>query len=242
MEKVKLAILASGAGSTGEVLFERAVVVVTNNPDAGVIERAKKHHIPVKVIPRKDYQVIDISGEVDKVKSLEKYGEALIKIFQRYGANFVSQNGWSILTPASTVAFYKDRIVNAHPAPLDPGYPDFGGQGMHGLAVHAAVLNFARAIDRPFQTEVTLHKVVEEYDKGALLASTAVSILPTDSPEVLQKRVQEVERKQNIEFWNKVEQTGKLETVVRPRRLILPEEVDILEKAKQNAIAKYPHG
>lgn len=242
MEKFKLAILASGVGSTGEVLFERCVVVVTNNPDAGVIERAKKHGVPVEVMPRKNYQVIGSDGEVDAEKSREKYGEALTQVLRKYGANFISQNGWAILTPANVVETFKDKIVNAHPAPLDPGYLDFGGVGMHGLAVHQAVLNFVHAIKRPFKTEVTLHKVVEEYDKGELLAYTPVPILPEDTPESLQDRAKEAEKKQNEEFWDKLEETGELVTIQRPSRLILPEEIEILEKIKADAIEKYPHG
>lgn len=242
MEKLRLAILASGAGSTGEVIFDKAVVVITNNPDAGVIGRAKRHNIPYKVMSRKNYQVLGQDGEVDVEKSREKYGQALLEVFQNYDVDFISQNGWSILTPANVVVQFRDHIVNAHPAPLDPGHFDFGGQGMHGLAVHQAVLNFARNISRPFPTEVTLHKVTEKYDEGALLAYTPVEILSDDTAETLQKRVQEAERKQNVEFWNKVEQTRKLVVIERPGRLILPEEVGILDKAKADAIEQFPHG
>ncbi|TSC63991.1 MAG: phosphoribosylglycinamide formyltransferase 1 [Microgenomates group bacterium Gr01-1014_93] len=235
MEKIRLAILASGAGTTGEPIFERCVIIITNNPDAGVIERAKKYGIPFEVRMRKDYQE-------EGSYSPKKYGEELIRILKGQNANFISQNGWAILTPSNIIVAFKDRIVNSHPAPLDPGYSDFGGAGMHGLAVHQAVLNFARAVNRPFHTEVTLHKVGEEYDKGSLLMFTPVEILPDDSAETLQERLKEVEKKQNKEFWEKVQQTKKLEVIERPNRLILPEEVEILEKAKLDAVAKYPHG
>ncbi len=235
MEKICLAILASGSGTTGEVLFDKAVVVVTNNPDAGVIKRAKKYDIPCEVRMRKDYQE---NGKY----SPSLYGEELIRIFKEYNVNFISQNGWAILTPANVIAAFSDRIVNSHPAPLDPGHLDFGGVGMHGLAVYLAVLNFARLIKRPFQTEVTLHKVVEEYDKGSLLAYTPVDILSGDSPESLQERVKEAEKKQNVSVWKKLEQTGKLVTVERPSRLILPGEEEILEQAKRQAIEQYPKG
>ncbi len=233
--KLKLAILASGAGTTGEPIFDKAVVIVTNNPDAGVIEKAQGCGIPVQVMPRKSYQV-------DGKYSPEKYGEALIEVFQKYGVDFISQNGWAILTPRKVIDAYRDRIANVHPAPLDPGHPGFGGKGMHGLAVHSAVLNFARAIKRPFETEVTIHEVWEEYDRGPLLAYTAVEIKPNDTPESLQERVKEAEKRQNIDFWNQVADTGKLVEIQRPSRLIFPGEERILEKAKAEAILAYPHG
>lgn len=243
MEKLRLAILASGSGSTGEVIFDKAVIVVTNNPDAGVIERAKKHGIPCVVLRRAEYRVLDAVGEVDKKASSLKYGETLIDVFNKYGTNFIGQHGWSILTPANVTKTFVDHIVNAHPAPLDPGHPDFGGQGMHGLTVHQAVLNFARMVKRPFQTEVTLHKVIEEYDKGSLLAYSVVEIREDDTPESLQERVKKEEIRQNIDFWNKVAETGKLpEVLQRPSRLILPGEEKFLEEARRLAMEQYPKG
>lgn len=242
MENLRLAILASGSGSTGEVIFDKAVVVITNNPDAGVIERAKKAHLPCEILSRPKYRVFAQSGEVDKESSALRYGEELLRILEKYSANFVSQNGWSILTPKNVIFAYGDRIVNSHPAPLDPGYPDFGGSGMHGLAVHAAVLYFAQNVGRPFSTEVTLHKAVEDYDKGPLLARSFVKIEGDDTPETLQARVKEIEVRQNVDFWNMVEETGKLVEIKRDGRLILPGEEDLLEEAKRRAVEAYPKG
>lgn len=242
MEKLNLAILASGSGSTGEVLFDRVIVVITNNPSAGVIDRAKKHQLACEVLPRAKFNVINPDREVDIEASREKYGMALIEILQKYNVNFISQNGWSILTPANVITAYEDHIVNSHPAPLDPGHPDFGGKGMHGLAVHAAVLNFAKAVGRPFKTEVTLHKVTEKYDEGKLLAYTQVEIKPDDSPENLQERVKEAEKEQLVTFWEEVEKTGQLVEIQRLERLILPEEEEILIEAKKLAIEQYPKG
>ncbi len=242
MEKLNLAILASGSGSTGEGLFDKAVVVITNNPSAGVVDRAKKYHLPCEIMPRAKFNVLDSTGEVDVVLSREKYGAALIEIFQKYNVSFISQNGWSILTPANVITAYKNHIVNSHPGPLDPGHSDFGGKGMHGLAVHGAVLNFAKMIKRPFKTEVTLHKVTEKYDEGKLLAYTQVEIKPDDNPESLQERVKEAEKQQLIAFWAGVEKTGQLIEIDRPERLILPGEEEFLIEAKRLVIAEYPKG
>lgn len=242
MSKVKLAILSSGEGSTGEVLFEKAAVVVTNKPDAGVIERAKKYGLPCVVLPRSGYRVYSKEGEVDKDKSLEKYGKALLDVFKKYQVNYISQNGWSVLTPGNVVKKFKGRIVNSHPAPLDPGYPDFGGVGMHGLAVHAAVVYFAKKVARKFKSEVTLHLVNEEYDKGELLAYQSVDIKRGDTPETLQGRIKKLEKRQLKNFWDWVEEKGKITPIKRLRRIIRPKEKKILEQAKKYGTSKYPKG
>ena len=143
---MKLAIFASGTGSTAEVIFDKASLVITNNPQAGVIERAKRAGVPVKVVTR--------AG-----KSLEQFGEELLAVLKKHQIEFISQNGWELLTPSNVIKKFEGKIVNNHPAPLDPGYPDFGGKGMKGLAVHQAVLNFAKVLNRPFKTEICLHTI-----------------------------------------------------------------------------------
>lgn len=240
---MKLAILASGTGSTAEPIFKFASIIITNNSNAGIIERAKKYGIDCIVLPRKDYEVYDSPGNLNIEKSREKYGLSMRSLFKMYEVDFISHNGWSLLTPANVVNFFEGRIVNSHPAPLDPSYPDFGGQGMHGLAVHQAVLNFKLMIHRPFEeTEVTLHLITGEYDKGDIVAVSGVPILPDDTAETLQQRVKEVEKKQNEVFWDSVDQTGEIKRLQRTNRLIRPEEGLILEEAKRRAVNQFPRG
>lgn len=221
---MKLAILASGTGSTAEVLFRYAAVVVTNNPGAGVIERAKAAGIPVEVV------------EKDGM-NLDQYGEKILEALSKYQFDFISQNGWEMITPKNVCTKFKGRITNNHPAPLDPGYPDFGGKGMKGLVVHQAVLNFAHKIQRPFNTEICIHLVNEELDKGELLGYVPVEILEGDTAQVLQDRIKEVEEKFNVDFWGEVERTGVLKTVQRSERLILEDEVGLLAEAKAQAVS-----
>lgn len=243
MNKFNLAILASGAGSTAEPLFDQAALIITNNPNAGIIERAQKYGIDCIVLSRRDYYVYTPGGEIDQAASKVKYGLSILAAFRIYDINFVSQNGWSIMTPANVIQQFENKIINSHPAPLDPGYPDFGGVGMHGLAVHAAVLNFKKMVGRPFDyTEVCLHQVTEEYDKGQAVAATLVPFVEGDTPESLQQRVKEAEKNQNKNFWNQVHQTGTISAIHRNQRLILPGEETILEEAKRQAILQYPNG
>ncbi len=243
MAKLNLAILASGGGSTAEPLFDIASLIITNNPNAGIIQRAEGSKIDCIVISRKDYLVYKSNGEIDQQASKVKYGQSLMAAFRIYDINFISQNGWSVMTPTNVIDGYKDKIINSHPAPLDPGYLDFGGVGMHGLAVHAAVLNFKRLANRPFNyTEVCLHFVTEDYDKGQAVAATLVPFVEGDTPESLQIRVKEAEKQQNKAFWSRVKETGLITPIHRTQRLILPGEEAILEEAKKQAIAQYPNG
>src|ERR1700741_1696313 len=120
---MKLAIFASGKGSTAEAILDKASLVITNDPEAGVIERAKNAGVPVEIVEREG-------------KALEQFGEELLKVLKKYDIEFISQNGWELLTPGNVIKVFEVSITNNHPAPLDPVYPDFGGKGMKGLAVH----------------------------------------------------------------------------------------------------------
>lgn len=229
MGNLKLAVLASGKGSTAQVLFKYASVVLTNNPEAGVIEKAKKAEVPVEIVEKNGL-------------NLEQFGEKILEILSKYTFDFISQNGWEMITPANVCKKYKGAITNNHPAPLDPGHPDFGGKGMKGLVVHQAVLNFFHSVKRPFNSEICIHLVDEELDKGNLLAYEPVEILENDIPESLQARVKEVEKKLIAKFWDKVEMVRALVPIQRPKRLILPEEFGILDEAKADAIAQFQKG
>lgn len=223
---MKLAIFASGQGTTAEILFKYASVVLTNVSDAGVIEKAKKVGIPVEIVERDGL-------------SLDEYGEKVVEALSKYDFDFISQNGWEMLTPSNICQKYSGKITNNHPAPLDPGYPDFGGKGMKGLAVHQAVLNFFHKVKRPFNSEICIHLVNSELDKGELLAYEPVEIKENDTAESLQARVKEIEKRLIEQFWKEVEKTGELVPIQRAERLVKEEEFRILDEAKAAAIAQY---
>jgi phosphoribosylglycinamide formyltransferase 1 len=231
MPEFKLAILASGSGSTGEVLFDRASLVVVSDPHAGIIKRVEEFtQRSNKNLP---YVVLDRS----KYSSKGEFGEELLKILKEHQINFISQNGWTVFTPENVLKEFDGRIINAHPGPLDPGYLDFGGKGMNDLAVHSAVLYFAKNIQRPFKTEITLHQVTGEFDKGDLVALREVEIFPDDTPEKLQQRLKDEERKLLKEFWDEVETTGEIRIISREKRVILEGEEETLVSAKNQAIS-----
>lgn len=132
-------------------------------------------------------------------------------------------------------------MVNQHPGPLDSGRPDFGGQGMYGLRVHAARLYFVQMVNRDYWTEATAQRVASEYDKGAVLLAERVPILKNDTPETLQQRVLPVEHQVQIRTL-KAFSEGNIPLFVREQPLIFPGEEKILEEAKKLAIEKYPKG
>ncbi len=197
---MRVALLISGSGTTAESIIRATqdgrlagveiACVIASSTEAGGIERTKKAGVPEK-------DVLVLSPK--SFSSREEFGEAIIKECRARGVDFVGQYGWLVKTPENVIEAFEGRIANQHPGPLDPGRPDFGGKGMFGRRVHAARLFFVRAVNRDFWTEATAHRVVAEYDKGAVLCAKQVPILPDDTPESLQARVLPVEHEVQIE-------------------------------------------
>jgi folate-dependent phosphoribosylglycinamide formyltransferase PurN len=243
MSNIRLAIFASGSGSTGEKLFPYTKVVITNRIDAGIKDRVDSYNknpantrIEFVELPRIKVE------HPDKKESFrltqQKYGAQLLEVLKKYEVEFISQNGWDILTPKNVVELFKDRIVNSHPGPL----PEFGGKFMEGLVVHAAVLKYWELIgfDIKFTTLINLHKVTENYDEGKVLAATKVALKRGDTPESLEERVKENERNLLQKFWGAVAKNNRF-----PKRspVHLPTYTDYdlekLEQAKRFALEHY---
>lgn len=107
-------------------------------------------------------------------------GEAWLDQLQRSRADLLVLAGYLRLVPAAVIDAYRGRIINVHPSLL----PKYGGRGMYGERVHAAVL---AAGDR--ESGCTVHLVDEVYDRGAALAQARVPVLPGDAPATLATRV-----------------------------------------------------
>ena len=166
---MNLALFISGGGSTAQAVIQSAqngllqglvnpVLVISSNPNAEGMQKAKDLGIPVEVIQRENYT------------NQESFGKVLLEILHKYQVNFISQNGWLPLTPKSVVAKFHKKIINQHPGPLDPGKPDFGGKGMYGARVICARIIYAMLTQEAHpSTEATTHFVTEEFDNGDLL-------------------------------------------------------------------------
>ena len=175
----RIAVFASGGGSNLQAVLDylRAkgnarsgdvVLVASNKPDAGALERARRAGIPTAVF------------KSDRVPD----GCDPLEVLARHGVDFIALAGYLKLLPRELLAEFPSRITNIHPALL----PAFGGPGMYGDRVHRAVLQSGATV-----SGATVHYVDEEYDRGAILAQWPVPVLADDSVKSLAERVLKVE-------------------------------------------------
>lgn len=171
-----IAILASGAGSNAQKILEHfsdrmdiAVrLIVSNKPEAGVLNIAKVASIDTFVVTRDSfYTKTDLLVELDK-----------------RNIDFIVLAGFLWLIPPYLIQHYPNRIINIHPALL----PKYGGKGMYGHFVHEAV-----HLAKDTHSGITIHYVNEKYDEGSIVFQERCEILPSDQPEDIAKKVQVLE-------------------------------------------------
>jgi len=173
-----IAIFASGTGSNARKIMEyfaendraRVVLVVSNKPDAGVLDIAHEHHVPTYVIGRKDFYET----------------EELLDVLDKYRVDFIALAGFLWLVPTYLVRAFLKRIVNIHPALL----PKFGGKGMYGNRVHEAVKAAGE-----HETGITIHFVNEHYDEGDIVFQATCSVEPGDTPDTIAHKVLKLEHR-----------------------------------------------
>lgn len=170
--KSRIAVLASGRGTNLQAIIDHlsrnaasiaeVVVVASNRAEAGALERARKNGIAT--------EVFEVSDD----------GTALLELLERHSAQLVALAGYLKRIPPLVTGRFRGRIVNVHPGLL----PQFGGEGMYGSRVHAAVLASGATT-----TGVTIHFVDDEYDHGAVIAQWPVRVRVDDTAETLAERV-----------------------------------------------------
>ena len=173
----KIAILASGSGSNAENIanyfkdsdYAEVSFIIANNPEAYVIERAKRLGIEYAVVTKAEFMEAD----------------GIIGMLRERSIDFVVLAGFLLLVPAKLIQAYPGRIVNIHPALL----PKHGGKGMYGIRVQEAVLAAGDTT-----AGCTVHYVSAEVDGGSIIAQTTVPVLPNDTPDSLAARVQQEEK------------------------------------------------
>lgn len=172
----KIAILASGAGTNAENIAQyfsqndriKVALIVSNNPKAGVLERAVRLGVPSEVVLKADWAS----------------GESVVALLRRYEIDFIVLAGFLCMVPDALLRAFPDRIVNIHPALL----PKFGGKGMYGMRVHEAVVAAGVA-----ESGITIHYINEHYDEGAIIFQTSCKLLPTDTAEDVATKVHTLE-------------------------------------------------
>lgn len=182
----RIALFASGSGSNAEKIAEyfsdstdiEITLILSNNPKAGVIERARhgfarrgfgqRLHVPVLLFDRTTFY------DTDRITQL----------LQQQSVDLIVLAGFMWLMPSGLVRAFRDKIINIHPALL----PKFGGKGMYGHFVHEAVVAAGET-----ESGITIHYVNEQYDEGQIIFQASCPVLPTDTPEDVARRVQLLE-------------------------------------------------
>ncbi|NTV92057.1 MAG: phosphoribosylglycinamide formyltransferase [Chlorobiaceae bacterium] len=175
--KTRLAVFCSGGGSNFQALYRaieekqlsaEIVLCLSNRSRCGAMEFAREHEIK------------DVHLSEKQFPSFEAFTEAMLETLRQNGIDIILLAGYMRKVPDVVVGAFPERILNIHPALL----PKFGGDGMYGLNVHAAVIASGETI-----SGATVHLVNEEYDKGRVLMQQTVPVMPDDTAEVLAERV-----------------------------------------------------
>ena len=176
--KINIAVLVSGGGTNLQALIDaqnsgiitsgKLELVISNNPGAYALDRAKKAGIPAVTVTRK---------ECGSQAAME---EAIVRQLEEHNIELIILAGFMSILSKDFTDRYDHRIINVHPSLI----PSFCGEGFYGLKVHEAAL--AKGVK---VTGATVHFVNEIPDGGEIIMQKAVSIRPDDTPQTLQKRV-----------------------------------------------------
>ena len=172
----QIAIFASGTGSNAEAIIEyfrgnaliQVALVVTNNPEAGVIKIAHRNKIISAIVSKNALNDPEILGRVLATLNID----------------MIVLAGFLQLIPHYLLQGYPNKIINLHPALL----PNHGGKGMYGMRVHQAVL-----ANGDVETGITIHYVNERYDEGEVILQKTTGITTTDTSETIASKVQKLE-------------------------------------------------
>ena len=175
-----IAVLVSGGGTNLQALIDaqndgtiksgKITCVISSNPDAYALERARNNNIETAVIRRKDFE------------TFEEYDLALTELLKSKGADLVVLAGFMTILGHQVISEFKNRMINIHPALI----PSFCGEGYYGLKVHKAALEKGVKL-----SGATTHFVTEECDAGPIIMQRAVEVHNDDTPETLQRRIME---------------------------------------------------
>lgn len=166
MNKIKLAVFASGGGTNCENIIRyfkdsdkvKVALVVANKVGIPALEKAERFGVPTRVLPKADLNRKDI----------------LLPLMKEYSIDFIVLAGFLLVIPDFLINEYDHRIINLHPALL----PKFGGIGMYGHHVHEAVKAAGET-----ETGMTVHWVSAKVDGGGIIAQFRTPISPDDTPD-----------------------------------------------------------
>ena len=177
---VKTAVLVSGNGTNlqsiinalnfGKIKNCEITAVISSKPNAYALERAKSAGIPTHVIDYKHFP------------NREGFNEAIYKKLVSLDVELIVLAGFLVVLGAPVVDAFKNRIINIHPSLI----PSFCGEGLYGLRVHQAALNYGVKL-----SGATAHFATAVADAGPVILQRAIDIHEDDTAESLQKRIME---------------------------------------------------
>lgn len=177
---LRLAVLVSGGGTNLQAIIDaidnktitnaEISVVISNNPGAYALERAKNRGMDAVCVSPKNYE------------NRAAFNQALLETLQSYNPDLIVLAGCLVVISEIMVKAFPNKIINIHPALI----PAFCGTGYYGLKVHEAVLKRGAKV-----TGATVHFVDEGTDTGPIILQKAVEVKEGDTPEILQLRVME---------------------------------------------------
>jgi phosphoribosylglycinamide formyltransferase-1 len=174
--KKRIAIFASGSGSNAQKIMEHfkrnseaeVVLILTNNPQAYVLQRADNFEVPSHIFTRNEFYKTD----------------DVIKLLKNLQVDLIILAGFLWLVPVPLLKAFPNRIINLHPSLL----PKFGGAGMYGDNVHKAILAAGEE-----ESGITIHFVNEEFDEGEVIHQSKFKIEPGDNLEMIKFKGQQLE-------------------------------------------------
>ena len=180
MSLKRIAVLVSGGGTNLQALIDaeargelgagKISLVIASKPGVYALERAKAANIPALVLARRDYETI------------AEYSRVLAETLEKENIDLVVLAGFLTIIDEQVYEKFPNKILNVHPALI----PSFCGKGYYGLRVHEAALEKGVKV-----SGATVHIVTPECDAGPIVLQRAVSVLDSDTPEVLQRRIME---------------------------------------------------
>ncbi len=173
-----IAVLVSGGGTNLQALIDaqnsgiiksgKISLVISNNPDAFALTRAKKAGIKTVICNKKELG--------------DNFENRLIELLEQNKTDYIVLAGFMCILSEKFTSHFEKRIINVHPSLI----PSFCGKGFYGLRVHEAALDYGVKV-----TGATVHFVNEIPDGGEIIMQKAVEIKEGDTPEILQRRVME---------------------------------------------------
>jgi phosphoribosylglycinamide formyltransferase-1 len=172
----RIVIFASGSGTNAENLikffhnreYASVIQVLTNNPHAKVLDRAKKLHVSALSFNKIAFTKTD----------------DILNILEASQPDLIILAGFLWMFPKNILNAFPNKVINVHPALL----PKYGGKGMYGMNVHNAVV-----ANKESETGITIHYVNEHYDEGAIIFQSKCTVLETDSAQDVADKIHKLE-------------------------------------------------